>query len=778
MAEPEETFSESWLPLPSENCPVLIRDAFELLSKHPYVHNSGLWKFGQDSQSVAITAILEINLPSRGTVDDVDIRQYEPMIFLLHQTRYPYDAPQVLADRKNFPRTLPHLNPVSQGLPVSLCLHRGNIHEWFAEHTILDFVDRTRAWLADAAVNNLIKEKDRFEATRLDEAGGFIMFPYKLFSDLVGNPDAPSHRYLPFLLHQSTSFEKDDKPYLPFLIHQKNLAPREVVQKSSGVRGNNQRLLKHGSAFITNFGLLTWSEAGQVSTEYFGELPTTFGGLLELAARVGCPLKTAVQGLLEWTAKGKFLPDWIPIVLAIRRPHTLIAQETNIELLTFLIDNRLKGTTREPVLLTAPVQALAHLEPLTRERARILSRREADPPLGRIALLGGGALGSKIALHLSRGGHDALTIIDNDLMLHHNLVRHALLTNALWQNKAQAIGHAIGALFRAEEKVAVQHSSQNVLDVLVGEGSDVLNDHDIILNCTASNPVFSALGTATLPPNARVIHCEIADEGKLGVQLFEGPNRSPRVDDLQALLWTKADENEHVKHWLENFRAQRLQADDAMLEEIRLGVSCGSSTLRLGDDVVSYHAAAMALALRAKPTGGEICLTWYELPSSQPFGSLRYSLGPTTVIRPRNSSDWEVRLLEPATAFIRATFASDLPNETGGILFGHIDSKKKILYVTKAMGPPPDSEQQPYLFKKGSVGISDAVTNMMTCSGELITYVGEWHSHPDGGLDLSAVDQIARDELRCELDKLDMPTHILIVTPDEIASHVFSKEMP
>jgi proteasome lid subunit RPN8/RPN11 len=700
------------------------------------------------------------------------------MIFLLHQTRYPYEAPQVLADRKSFPRTLPHLYPVSKGLPVSLCLHRGNIHEWFAEHTILDFVDRTRAWLADAAVNNLIKEKDRFEATRIDEARGFITFSYKLFSDIADGLDAPSHRYMPFLLHQSTGFEKADKPYPPFLIHQKNLRPRDVEQKSSGVMGNNKMSLKHGSVFITNFGLLTWPEAGKVNTEYFGELPTTFGELLDFSSRVGCPLKVALQGLLEWMAKGKFSPDWIPVVLAIRRPHTLIAQETNIELLAFLIDNRLKGTAREPVLLTAPVQALAHLEPLTRERARTLSRHEADPPLGRIALLGGGALGSKIALHLGRGGHDALTIIDNDLVLHHNLVRHALLTEALWQNKAQAISNALDALFRVEEKLDVQYSSHNVLDVLFWGASNILDNHNLILNCTASNPVFSALSTATLPANTKIIHFEIADEGKLGLQLYEGPNRSPRVDDLQALLWTKAAENEHVKHWLENFRKQRLQADDAMLEEIRLGVSCGSSTLRLGDDVVSYHAATMALALRAKPTGGEISLTWYDLPSSQPFGSLRYPVGPTTVIRPRNSSDWEVRLLDPATTFIRATFARDLPNETGGILFGHIDPKKKILYVTKAMGPPPDSEQQPYLFKKGSVGISDAVTNMMTCSGELITYVGEWHSHPDGGLDLSAVDKVARDELRAELDKLNMPTHILIVTPNELASHVFSKEMP
>ena len=63
-------------------------------------------------------------------------------------------------------------------------------------------------------------------------------------------------------------------------------------------------------------------------------------------------------------------------------------------------------------------------------------------------------------------------------------------------------------------------------------------------------------------------------------------------------------------------------------------------------------------------------------------------------------------------------------------------------------------------------------------TGGLLTYVGEWHSHPMGGSDLSATDKEAVINLRAILDRAGLPTLVTIVTPHEIRPHLFDPTSP
>jgi hypothetical protein len=126
---------------------------------------------------VAAAFELAVDIPTRGPVDDVDIRAVEPVVILFHRTNYPDVAPSAYSDRKDFPADkLPHLNPVKRGSPAHFCLHRGSVNDWFAEHSIIDFKDRIRGWLRDAASGRLIREEDRFEPTRLENVNGLCIF--------------------------------------------------------------------------------------------------------------------------------------------------------------------------------------------------------------------------------------------------------------------------------------------------------------------------------------------------------------------------------------------------------------------------------------------------------------------------------------------------------------------------------------------------------------------------------------------------------------------------
>ena len=68
------------------------------------------------------------------------------------------------------------------------------------------------------------------------------------------------------------------------------------------------------------------------------------------------------------------------------------------------------------------------------------------PDRRRAVLVGGGALGSQIAMNMAREGAFSWTVVDSDYLLPHNLARHALLTDELGAPKALALARQMGLL--------------------------------------------------------------------------------------------------------------------------------------------------------------------------------------------------------------------------------------------------------------------------------------------------------------------------------------------
>lgn len=61
---------------------------------------------------VLVPLKVQVNLPTRGTADNVDIRNTEPVFLLFDKEQYPLRAPLVFSNRLSFPKDrLPHLNP-------------------------------------------------------------------------------------------------------------------------------------------------------------------------------------------------------------------------------------------------------------------------------------------------------------------------------------------------------------------------------------------------------------------------------------------------------------------------------------------------------------------------------------------------------------------------------------------------------------------------------------------------------------------------------------------
>jgi len=116
------------------------------------------------------------------------------------------------------------------------------------------------------------------------------------------------------------------------------------------------------------------------------------------------------------------------------------------------------------------------------------------------------------------------------------------------------------------------------------------------------------------------------------------------------------------------------------------------------------------------------------------------------------------------------------PNETGGLFIGRINAKRKIIYITRVLPAPPDSESSPYAFRRGVQDAPDEILDIEHLTGGMLGYVGEWHTHPFGGPELSGRDKEAVKDLRNILDGIPLPTHVMIVTGRGLYPHIFSPE--
>jgi hypothetical protein len=729
----------------------------------------------------AVPLSVDVELPGRGPVNGVDIRKREPILLLFSRISFPYIAPRVYSDRRDFSKTdFPHLNPTAPNVPASLCLHRGSIDAWFAEHTVIDLVERARGWLRDAARNRLVPEGDGFEPTRSpDTLGTFLYAPEKVIEEVVrhwtDHGGATGSGVVAFdLLDDESMAEIATTGYS---VRQAAFVPEEVLDQHKAIaivlnelagkpeyKGQFQRRL---------FGLLLWAPEAEILSRHFGELPETLADFEEWAEELGFPLKAA---LASYLANDLHLFGGVPIVLAVRRPQQVLGRESDIELLNFLISASGDHWPKDGAWdLAARVWLADHRTPLTPAFARQISALEADAGAEPTVVFGTGALGSKVSAHLVRGGSVAMKLVDNAKLSPHNLVRHALGGRAIGLSKAEALKDELLKIYPGQADLPIEAKNGSALSCL--RKTDFFAGYANLVDMTASNIVFNALRDADLPDTLRVHRAEIAHRGRLGLLSIEGLGRNPRLDDLQTLIFDSAIEDDAVAGWLEEVKSTR---DDRVgsggLEDIQIGLSCSSATMRLADEVVSFHAAAATRRLRpylAKdgPSRHEGAVYRSFLGENGDSRAATQIFAPTVVLGA--DAGWQIRIAAGAAEEMSELMRQHSPSETGGILVGRLAATRKTVYVTRLVPAPPDSRGTPWVFTRGTEKLPEALDLVHRQTGGLLTYVGEWHSHPMGGSDLSDTDKHAVISLRSILDHVGLPTLVTIVTPDEIRPHLF-----
>jgi hypothetical protein len=605
-------------------------------------------------------------------------------------------VPETVALRESFPRTVPHLNLRPAAEPwASLCLYEERYADLKLRWTAAGYLRRVHEWLSRTAQQTLHQPDQRLEPFIIPSAVPLVISPSLLSAEWdeegLDVLRAGDDRHTVLIARRGASGATGFR------------AIRVTVEPA--VHG----AILHEPRTLADLHDLLSSRGTNLAAILRGRLAALEGrtNLLDacLVLVLTVPALRAVQGPVEATD-----------VYAFMTVKTL--REIGVALDVWQIHRGRVGrvlasdSTRTGV--DVEIATLSPIVGLSREAAALVSGEEAARP--RVLAVGAGMLGSQVITSLVRSGYGEWTIVDHDHMLPHNLVRHQLDGAALGLSKAKALAEFLNGLFD-DEKVARAIE----VDVLrTGEPPELreaLDKAQVILDTSASATVARHLAVDVVSPGRRV-SLFLNPDGTDLVLLAEDERRETRLDDLEMQYYRAIVRDRELQDHLRPAGGR-----------VRYGQSCRDVTTRIpqhraaiaagtGAAAVRRCVAAPGPAIRMLRMTADLEVRSVEVPAATPC---EYTVG-----------KWTVRSDEVVQARLRELRAAALPSETGGILVGHHDMQRHILYVVDALPAPPDSEGRPVFFTRGCEGLQQHVCDMESMSGGSLTYVGEWHSHPDG----------------------------------------------
>lgn len=393
---------------------------------------------------------------------------------------------------------------------------------------------------------------------------------------------------------------------------------------------------------------------------------------------------------------------------------------------------------------------------LTPEMARSLSGfRGGDLSLGAIGV---GALGSQVVMNLARSGFCRWVVVDNDSLLPHNLVRHALPRSAIGFPKAETTG-----LFAESITSQGMEVRSLVADVLEGDPKvdNALRQVDAVLDMSATATVARALAQDR-EGFPRCISLFLNPMGTDLVALVEDGERRIRLDALEM---------QYYRALLRDPRLDGHLTDP--LGRLRYGTSCRDVTMQIPQEQIAVAAGIGARAVRMFTTNPDAGIRVWRMDAELAVNAASTDVFPT---REWGCGDWTVVADEWLLEHLAEMRHDRLPSETGGILVGFHDMQRHRIYIAEALAAPPDSTERPVYFDRGCVGLRAHLAEIQRVTNGALSYVGEWHSHPGTSTRPSTQDGQVLEFLSTHMAMDGHPGLMVIVGQDDAAVFVDSTE--
>jgi len=654
-------------------------------------------------------------------------------------------TPKVLSLRKDFP-DVPHLNLQDNEFPRSLCLYEEPFQNIKRGWTAPRFIARIRDWLALTARGSLHQEDQPLEPILLDP-DGILLIPSNAFAE--GSMTQP-FRIIPL---RDTDKEPESGKVLPIFY---TCSPQ------------THGIVKHRPKTMTELTNLLDKAGGDFLSEVRNKLRILHQNGIDyldsnLVFLIGFPKTRTPDGPVEttehWAFQLRVLKDQQHTIPA---PISFVGQALGV----WKLSNGHPGLLIPPDITKQGDDIFLNvLNPILGMNADTLAHLNGvntGTTTPTCCAIGVGALGSQILMNIARSGFGKWTIIDDDILLPHNLARHLLPGHFIGQLKAHSVSEFANSLSDSADVFKPLSANIFTTEKLKPELDKALNGADIILDMSASVAVARKLAHLR-GNNARRISLFMSPSGFDLILIAEDANRDIRLDHLEMQYYRACIRDSHLRGHLE-----------ISAERQRYGRSCRDLSSRLPQNLVALHAAIGTKAFKDVSSQSiPSILVW----RSQPDGSIMRIEVPCYNSIQMKFPSWTVVTDKAVVATLQHLRANKLPNETGGVLIGSFDVDQHIIYIADTIPSPPDSEEWPTLYIRGRHGLRPEVERINTETDGMLEYIGEWHSHPKGIKTLpSSDDMLVFQWITILMNREGLPA-VMMIIGDQGYSSCFVAEM-
>ncbi len=394
-----------------------------------------------------------------------------------------------------------------------------------------------------------------------------------------------------------------------------------------------------------------------------------------------------------------------------------------------------------PSLNAAGARDLSAVDPQTAEFSAILA--------------GVGALGSALGNLWMREGWGRWTFVDPDLLLPHNISRHAGIDVFTGFNKADVLRQISMDIYPHEPVPSAFTKSIAKPDP---ELRDVLHSSQLVVDITTTLEAPRELALMDEAP--RTASMFLTPSGLASVMLLEDEKRSIRVDALEGQYYQAILANNWGASHLKNHLGDRW-----------VGGGCRDISVRMSGECVQLHAGILAGQLRrsVQSDAARICI-WE---TDEVTGGVSVHDIPVSAVVSQEISGWRVTYDLGLSEKVRATRSAALPSETGGIIVGITDLKSKTIMIVDVLPTPLDSDSSSSHFVRGREGQVEALENIHDRTARIVDYVGEWHSHPAGACaNASQDDEKLLASLTDRMSAEGLPALMMIVAANELKLYI------
>jgi hypothetical protein len=657
----------------------------------------------------------------------------------------PNTAPLVTVLRDDFPDT-EHQHLVPQGFPATLCIDDRPWGEARLTWTPAELIERILSWFRRAGRGELHDARQPLDPLLMGSPLSFFIERVVLEADpgdLIAEHDPASRNLLRVTSARGRGFTPNAEPF-------SIVSYRVPPHKMKRLRWAPDNFLGLCAA-LRERGIDLQGDLGRRIGEWFAQ-----GALWRLLGRfaviVEMPIVSPRGEQLDGLDHRAFVTACHAGEIAVALGIAQKAPE-GVGRVGYARLIGEKPAIDEAALAAMPVQAAeVHLAFDADLGARLAGRSVRDAR--KAVLVGAGAIGSHLADGLAREGRFTWVIIDDDRMLPHNAARHIAGNAQVPHFKAPILATHLNATVSGPP--CARAIVANVLPTRAEAATvnQALDEAEVIIDASAS--ILAARHLSDHPTRARRFSAFFNPAGEAAVLLAEPADRAVSLRDLEAQYLGLVLRSPHLEGHL-----------GKAPETVAYTGACRAITNRIPQSraVVLSGLTAMGFSRAVDGEAGVIAI--WTLAND---GSVTADTAAPEPVAVFEVMGWQITIDKGLVRLVYAMREAQLPDETGGVLFGLVDIPARRVHLVDASAAPPDSQQRPGGFVRGVRGVEELMDNVRRRSAGQVRYVGEWHSHPPrSSARPSAIDGEQIDWLAALLRMDSMPALMFIAADREFS---------